>query len=45
VEVWDWEEDGKDQFIGDAVIIPSQLAPGFRFEISNPKKKAGAIIL
>jgi hypothetical protein len=44
--VWDWEEDGKDQFIGEIVINQNQLGNGATFELTNPKvKKPGRIVL
>lgn len=44
--MWDWEEDGKDQFIGEATISSNQLANNSTFALSNPKvKKPGQIIL
>lgn len=46
MEVWDWEEDGKDQFIGEITITPQQLANNATFALYNPKvKKPGTIIL
>jgi len=44
--VWDYEEDGKDQFIGEAVISPGQLVNGATFVLFNPnQKKPGALTL
>lgn len=46
MEVWDWEEDGKDQFIGESIIQTSQLGKGATFVLNNPKvKKPGRLIL
>lgn len=39
MEVWDWEEDGKDQFIGEAFIKPQDLKAGAKFQLTNPKVK------
>jgi len=44
--VWDYEEDGKDQFIGEAIINQAQLQSGSAFPLLNPKvKKPGVIFL
>lgn len=46
LEVWDWEEDGKDQFIGEIIIQMGQIGNGATFVLNNPKvKKPGRIIL
>jgi hypothetical protein len=44
--VWDWEEDGKDQFIGELFVKPEELKSGAHFSLSNPKvKKPGSLEL
>lgn len=37
--MWDWEEDGKDQFIGEVFIKPQELTNGAQFVLKNPKEK------
>ncbi|CAM6001878.1 unnamed protein product [Sphagnum balticum] len=46
IECWDWEESGKDQFIGEYFMDTKQLANGVRVEMVNPKcKKPGTLVL
>lgn len=46
LEVWDHEDDGNDQFIGEIIVAPNSLGNGAAFTLANPKvKKPGRIVL